>query len=762
MSESMKSIHAPVEITEEKKEQTYKALHEKTTENDSEHKGSKNEESNKDSNKDSDKDSACKDRDSSDEELFNAYKQKYARLDVEKASEVLKQYFPFPQMKREQKECLDALKKFQHVLNIMPTGGGKSLVYQIVPLLIGGVSIVISPLISLIQDQVAALNKKNIVAVSIHSSLSKRQNEQIMNRLKEESLMNIQILYGTPETATKDPLLSIIKTLYRRKKISLIAIDEAHCISTWGCQFRKSYRSLNVILSACPFVRVYACTATATKMVERDIVTNLGINTKKNEEIIAQTSEDNKEKDCLRIVRCSFNRPNLKYIMVYAQFWKEEEKRRHVYNIITDKNNEGKTGIVYCFKRETCDTISAYLRSKGAHSLSYHAGLTVTARKKAQEKWISGKATVLVATIAFGMGIDRQNVSYIIHYNLPKSIENYYQESGRAGRNGNTAFCYLFFSTDEVSKMAYIIKMGHSSSQEYKAERNDSCEKELEHLECVNKLCLTDECIRAQILRHFGEIYIPPKKQNTGNQMQRSNQMKQSDADDYCCSFCHDPAKTRNEINKCKRLLYSDMDGNESEHSYCSEDFLYDKQYESEYSEEDSENDSSRRYKSKKVLYKIPFINQNRKTKYNPPYGKNTRTFYDSDDAPKKNKSFFNPNESFLHTNWGKNKLQMGKPETAKQSSFTKSKWKINENSSSARGIEATQFKSASTIIPVNIHDKGTGEVTRQVENKNKQNEILKKHTKTFDRPDLHPIKKIKKLQTGGRFVAPRNIHDVN
>lgn len=692
-----------------------------------------------------------------DELLLQAYRQKYAKLDVENVSDVLYKYFPFPEMKKEQKECLCGLKNFQHVLNIMPTGGGKSLVYQLVPLLIDGISIVISPLISLIQDQVASLNRRNIVAVSIHSSVSKKENEKILNQLRDGAEMNIQILYATPETATKDPLLTIIKTLYRQNRISLIAIDEAHCISTWGCQFRKSYRNLNVILNSCPFVRVYACTATATKQVERDIVMNLGIGKnfgKENKEKgnFKSDSTDPQE-NCLRVVRCSFNRPNLKYIVIYTDYMKEEEKNMRVYKIIQGKKNIGKTGIIYCFKRKTCEFISKYMRDKGTHALCYHAGLSATARKKAQEKWISGKATVLVATIAFGMGIDRQNVSYIIHYNLPKSIENYYQESGRAGRNGNIAYCYLFFSTVEVSKMATIIKLGNSNMGMYGDESHQNVEKELYDLECVNNLCLTDKCIRSQILMHFGETYYPLPPKNETKQITKGSTVEQ-DEDTYCCSFCDNPCETKKYIHNCKQKLKPYRDDSDWGDSY------QENNYESEYGYDSDENLMDSYKKKKKYIYEVPSIYKKKTSKYDPAYCYDTSPYSKESFSPKKNNFFSIPDEPLLHKKFEINKSRGNDTSGTKKYTLTKQNWEGNKNSTFTENIGKTQFKSASTIIPIDTQDTKPHLGSNELKNKRKQNKPIKKHEYGSITPYLHPMKKVKKTNATEDFVAPRPLND--
>ncbi|KEG01802.1 adenosinetriphosphatase [Plasmodium vinckei vinckei] len=483
-------------------------------------------------------------------DLLDLYKKKYQSIDINKAKNVLNDYFNYPDFKEKQIECLNGIKNFEHILNIMPTGGGKSLIYQIMPLIVDGISIVISPLISLIQDQVKSLRNRNIFSETINSSLNKKENQNILAMLKSFNDCNIKVLYITPETATSSQFMPLLEELYLNGKISLISIDEVHCISTWGCDFRKSYRLLSKLLNTCPYVRVYSCTATATKHVERDIITNLGFHDLNN------NKNDNEEIDMykgLKIVRTSFNRPNIKYVVIYSDLLKVD-KKENICDIVREKRNEGKTGIIYCFKRKTCDTISKYLRENGIQSLSYHAGLTNNARKQIQDKWINGTVKILVATIAFGMGIDRKDVSYIIHYNLPKSIENYYQESGRAGRNGNIAFCYLYYSKEDVEKLAFIIKGCYSNLDAYNPNMEKKFEKEMHNLECVHNLCITQKCIRTQILNYFGESY---KKDN-------HNKDDKSDIN-YCCSYCFD---IRGSVDKIMQInnLYQQENWNPKFH----------------------------------------------------------------------------------------------------------------------------------------------------------------------------------------------------
>ncbi|VWU51925.1 ATP-dependent DNA helicase Q1 [Hepatocystis sp. ex Piliocolobus tephrosceles] len=595
--------------------------------------------------------------------LLCQYKNKYNNIDIKEAEHILEKYFGFAGFKEKQLECLKAIKQFEHVLNIMPTGEGKSLIFQVIPLIMNGISIVISPLLSLINDQIKSLRKRNITVETINSSFNKKQNEKVLNMLKDPEC-NIKVIYITPETAISETFLNILKQLYLNKKICLISIDEVHCISTWGCDFRRSYRNLNKLLEICPYVRIYSCTASATKRVERDIILNLKFentinnnnnngnnnnnsgnnnnnsgnnnnnnsgnnnnnnsgnnnnnsgnnnnnsgnnnnnsgnnnnnnsgnnnnnsgnnnnnnsgNNNNNNTIYTftiTTQNSNKENNNyghnqVRIVRTSFNRPNLKYFIVYSDLLKID-KKKSILNIIKEKKNEAKAGIIFCFKRNTCDNVSKYLRQQGIQALSYHAGLSNNARKKIQDKWINSTSNILVATIAFGMGIDKQDVSFIIHFNIPKSIENYYQESGRAGRNGNIAFCYLFYSKEDVKKLAYIIKSSYPDTDIYDKNKTKMFEKEMANLESVHNMCINEKCIRSQILNYFGEIYNEKKNKknhyysptdsnynnksdfNNGNSINSIQNEEYTNYENYCCSYCHDVKGSKEKIKEIINL----------------------------------------------------------------------------------------------------------------------------------------------------------------------------------------------------------------
>ncbi|KNA00386.1 DNA helicase [Plasmodium vivax North Korean] len=465
-------------------------------------------------------------------DLLNRYKSKYRKIDIEKAKGILQEHFGITEFKEKQVECLNAIKNFKHVLNIMPTGGGKSLIYQVTPLLIEGISIVISPLISLMYDQTKSLKRKNISAETINSSLNKKENEKVLSLLKNYNNCDIKVLYVTPETATSEYFMIVLKELYLNVKIALISIDEVHCISTWGDTQSDAQSDAHSDAQSGP----------------------------------QSGDAEGGTVNSLRIVRTSFNRPNLKYVIVYSDLI-HTEKKKSIFHIIQEKRNLDKIGIIYCFKRNTCDEISKYLREQGFQALSYHAGLTNSARKRIQEKWVNGNAKILVATIAFGMGIDRKDVSFIIHFNLPKSIENYYQESGRSGRNGNVSFCYLYYSKEDVEKLSYIIRSSYSNLDMQDITMQKKYEKEIYNLECVHNLCMQEKCVRSQILAHFGEL-PPPRGGGATSSVGGGGSVSGGGSapgsvsgggnstcdDDYCCSYCSDVKGSRHKIERVIKM----------------------------------------------------------------------------------------------------------------------------------------------------------------------------------------------------------------
>jgi ATP-dependent DNA helicase RecQ len=379
---------------------------------------------------------------------------------------VLKTYFGFTQFRRGQEEVIDALLRGRDVLAVMPTGAGKSLCYQIPALILEGLTVVVSPLISLMKDQVHALSDAGIPAAYLNSSLSPREYAAV---LAGAGRGDYRILYIAPERLLREDMYRLGESL----RIPMVVIDEAHCISQWGHDFRPSY------LAIAEFIRGFAkrpitaaFTATATGKVRDDIVKNLNL-----------------EDPFLLIT--GFNRENL-----YFGVERPPDKSRSLLAYL--ENHRNKSGIVYCSTRKTVDEVCRTLNARGFGAARYHAGLDDQERHKNQDDFIYDRAPIMVATNAFGMGIDKSNVSFVIHYNMPKNIESYYQEAGRAGRDGEAADCILFYSPQDVQVNKFLIA-GDAERDEALVSRN------LELLKHMTYYATTTDCLRSHILGYFGE-----------------------------------------------------------------------------------------------------------------------------------------------------------------------------------------------------------------------------------------------------------------
>ena len=339
-------------------------------------------------------------------------------------SKLLKSYFGFDTFKGDQEAIILNVLSGNDTFVLMPTGGGKSLCYQLPSLLMDGVAIVISPLIALMKNQVDAIrnySEEDGVAHFINSSLNKTAIDQV----KEDIVSGkTKLLYVAPESLTKEENVEFLRTV----RISFYAIDEAHCISEWGHDFRPEYRKIRPIIDQIGRAPIIALTATATNKVRDDIKKNLGI-------LDAQD------------FKSSFNRPNLYY-----------EVRSKTKNVDRDiirfiKMNAGKSGIIYCLSRKKVEELAEILRANDIPAAAYHAGMESTVRTQTQDDFLMEKIDVIVATIAFGMGIDKPDVRYVIHYDIPKSLEGYYQETGRAGRDGGEGQCIAFYSSKDLQKL---------------------------------------------------------------------------------------------------------------------------------------------------------------------------------------------------------------------------------------------------------------------------------------------------------------------
>jgi ATP-dependent DNA helicase RecQ len=382
---------------------------------------------------------------------------------------LLKTHFGFDQFRPLQEEIIGCVMAPRDAFVLMPTGGGKSLSFQLPALKLPGMTLVISPLIALMKDQVDYLKANGIPAEFINSTLTRAEIDKIQS---EAHRGNIKILYAAPERLVLPEFQLFLKTI----NVSLIAIDESHCISEWGHDFRPDYRNLIMLRNIFPEVPVMALTATATKKVREDIICQLSL-------------------ENAQIFISSFNRANLSYTVL-----PKKNAYDQLLTILRDHQNEA--AIIYCFSRKDTEHLAADLRREGFQALPYHAGLESEARRINQEKFSQDEAQIIVATIAFGMGIDKPDVRLVIHYHLPKSIEGYYQETGRAGRDGLPSRCILFYSYADKIKQQYFIRQ-----IENEAERKNAYRK----LEQMVEYCELPTCRRAYLLSYFGEEYQPER-----------------------------------------------------------------------------------------------------------------------------------------------------------------------------------------------------------------------------------------------------------
>jgi ATP-dependent DNA helicase RecQ len=389
----------------------------------------------------------------------------------------LKKFFGFSKFKDQQEDIIKNVLNGKDTFVIMPTGGGKSLCYQMPALLSDGVAIVVSPLIALMKNQVDILRTfgaKNEIAHFLNSSLSKSQ----INKVKEEVIKgDTKLLYVAPESLSKEANVAFFKKV----KISFFAIDEVHCISEWGHDFRPEYRRLRPLIEQIGRVPIIALTATATPKVQEDIMKNLDI-------------QD------ATVYKSSFNRPNL--------YYEVRTKQNAVKEIIKFiRQNAGKSGIVYCLSRKKVEELAQTLQVNGIKALPYHAGMDKPTRDQTQDRFLMEDIDVMVATIAFGMGIDKPDVRFVMHYDIPKSLESYYQETGRSGRDGGEGRCITFYSFDDVKKLEKFLKDKPVAEQEIG--------KQL--IQETIAFAESSVCRRKMLLHYFGETYNQPNCGNCDN-----------------------------------------------------------------------------------------------------------------------------------------------------------------------------------------------------------------------------------------------------
>ena len=414
-----------------------------------------------------------------------------AEIDLAKE---LKKFFGFDRFKGNQETIIRNLLAGNDTFVLMPTGGGKSLCYQLPSLIMEGTAIVISPLIALMKNQVDAMrnySEDDGVAHFINSSLSKALIDQVKEDIHSGKT---KLLYVAPESLTKPEYIDFLKD----EKISFYAVDEAHCISEWGHDFRPEYRRIRPIINEIGRAPVIALTATATPKVQHDIQKNLGMMNAK-------------------VFKSSFNRPNL----YYEVRPKTKDVDRDILKFI--KANSGKSGIIYCLSRKKVEELSEFLRVNGVNAAFYHAGLPSEERSATQDDFLMEKIDVIVATIAFGMGIDKPDVRFVIHYDIPKSLEGYYQETGRAGRDGGEGICLTFYSRKDLEKLEKFMQGKPVAEQEIG--------KQL--LQETAAYAESSICRRKSLLHYFGENY---KEDNCGNCDNCLNPKKQVEAQDMLCT----------------------------------------------------------------------------------------------------------------------------------------------------------------------------------------------------------------------------------
>ncbi|MEL7250394.1 MAG: DNA helicase RecQ, partial [Bacteroidota bacterium] len=391
-------------------------------------------------------------------------------MDLVAAQEALKQYFGYDSFRPMQAEIIDAIYQKQDTLVLMPTGGGKSMCFQIPAITMPGTALVVSPLISLMQDQVVGLQANGVKAAFLNSTLDTTEQQQVEDNFYQGQL---DLLYVSPEKLCSGGFLPLLQ----RAQLSLVAIDEAHCVSAWGHDFRPEYTQLKFIKQQFPEIPLIALTATADRITRDDIIKQLGLPSP-------------------AVFLSSFDRPNLSLEVRPGQRRKEQ-----IIQFI--RRNADTSGIVYCLSRKSTEKLAADLTNAGFKASAYHAGMSSTNRAQIQDAFLRDELPIVCATIAFGMGIDKSNVRWVIHYNLPKNLENYYQEIGRAGRDGAPAQTMLFYSYQDVSMLTDIIQKNESENQEVQLAKLDRMKQYAESLACRRRI----------LLNYFNEDY----KDNCGN-----------------------------------------------------------------------------------------------------------------------------------------------------------------------------------------------------------------------------------------------------
>lgn len=384
---------------------------------------------------------------------------------MKKPLDILREYYGYHQFRGSQAVIIDKVIAGENVFVLMPTGSGKSLCYQIPALCREGVGVVVSPLIALMQDQIDALAQFGIRAATINSTISSYEVQEIKDRLLAGAL---DLLYVAPERLVMPEFLSLLA----RCSVALFAIDEAHCVSQWGHDFRKDYAALSILSERFPHIPRVALTATADAPTRNDIIARLAL------------GQDNVFVD-------GFDRPNIHYAIVERTSAKQKLLR------FIRQHHQGESGIVYCISRKKVDDLTLWLQGEGVHAYAYHAGMTAEMRAQHQTRFLQEDAVVMVATVAFGMGIDKPNVRFVAHMNIPRNIEAYYQETGRAGRDGQPSHAYMMYGMEDVVMQRQWISESEAPEQQ----------KRIEHqkLDALLGLCEAATCRRQILLGYFGD-----------------------------------------------------------------------------------------------------------------------------------------------------------------------------------------------------------------------------------------------------------------
>lgn len=397
---------------------------------------------------------------------------------MSRKEQLLKKYFGHEEFRGAQETVIDAILAGRDVVAIMPTGAGKSICYQLPALMLEGVTLVISPLISLMKDQVAALIQSGIPAAYLNSSLTQRQHAEVLRRAH---LGAYRILYVAPERLLTEGFLAFSQSV----PIAMVTVDEAHCISQWGQDFRPSYLKITDFVNQLPKRPILsAFTATATDRVRRDIIRALSLRDPS-------------------VTVTGFDRKNL-----YFQVQQPDSKDAALLQFL--REHQGESGIVYCITRKGVEQVCTMLVAHGYNAARYHAGLDPEERQRSQDDFLFDRKTIMVATNAFGMGIDKSNVTFVVHYNMPRDIESYYQEAGRAGRDGSPSDCLLLFSPADVRMNRFLIERSGENPDLSPRDRALLKSHDLERLQQMTAYCQSETCLRVNLLNYFGEKMLQP------------------------------------------------------------------------------------------------------------------------------------------------------------------------------------------------------------------------------------------------------------